>query len=428
MWWAGVPATPARFAAVVLPGFAIPMALAWDRAGAVARAVFLTLLVLSIGITATVTGVGRGSLAWNVRGGSALWLEWLGPVVDLARGSPSFFWRLTPENLSTEIPFFLHILGWFAAGSVVAAAGWAIGRRSPGTSDSGSQTAAWSVTLGFMAMLQVGWWLSGVPGPNPIRSQIAILDAQREGREPVVIAPFSLGRAPDLAEVMRLSPSEAARPGPGIWGTVQGLPAGTYELRVATSRPRQGELMIRIGDTSRPWRTLTVLPLSRQAFVISLPADVSSLTIQPDASLGKVGGNIELVPFAIRPGGTSHALGVVRYGTTDVFFLDQDAFPEEGGFWVQGGRTTEVVLAAGAGRATVPVLLRNGGSANNVRLQVDTESQTVALQPDEERQIAVPVSGPDGVVRLRISSEAGFRPSEAVTGDRRYLGVRVEIR
>ena len=427
MWWAGVPATPARFAAVVLPGFAIPLALAWNRAGVVVRAVFVTLLVLSIAITATVLGVGRGSLAWNVRGESALWLEWLGPVVDLARGSPSFFWRLTPENLFTEIPFFLHILGWFAAGSVVAAAGWAIGRRFR-SSRNGSPTTAWSVALGFMAMQQVGWWLSGVPGPSPIRSQIAILDTQREGRQPVMIAPFSLGRAPDLAGMMRLSPSEAARPGASIWGTVQGLPAGTYELRVVTSRPRQGELMIRIGETTRPWRTLTVLPLSRQAFLISLPADVSSLTIQPDASLKQVGGNLELVPLMVRRGGTSHALGVVRYGTTDVFFLDQDAFPEEGGFWVQGGRTTEVVLAAGAGRATVPVLLRNGGSANNVRLQIDAEPQTVALQAGEERQVAVPVSGPDGVVRLRIGSEAGFRPSEAVSGDRRYLGVWVEIR
>ena len=227
---------------------------------------------------------------------------------------------------------------------------------------------------------------------------------------------------------MRLSPAEAPQPGASVWGTIQELPAGTYELRVVTSRPRQGELAIRVGETSRPWRTLTVLPLSRQAFVISLPADVSSLTILPDESLKQVSGTLELVPLAVRRDGTSQALGVVRYGTTDVFFLDRDAFPEEGGFWVQGGRTTEIVLAAGAGRATVPVLLRNGDSANNVRLQIDAAPQTVALQAGEERQIAVQVSGPDGVVRLRIGSEAGFRPSEAVTGDRRYLGVRVEIR
>jgi hypothetical protein len=95
---------------------------------------------------------------------------------------------------------------------------------------------------------------------------------------------------------------------------------------------------------------------------------------------------------------------------------------------VQGGRTTEVVLAAGAGRAAVPLLVRNGSAPNDVRLQIDGQLQTLSLQPDEERPFEVPVSGPDGVLRLRIGSEAGFRPSEAVTGDRRYLGVRVEIR
>ena len=427
MWWGGVPATPARLAAAVLPGLAIPLAVAWARAGALGRSVFVMLLVLSVAVTATVIGVGRGALAWNVRGGSALWLEWLGPVVDLARGSPSFFWRLKPEDLSTEIPFFIHIVGWLAVVSVATAVLWAAGRRLQ-SSDLAPAAASLTITLGVMAMLQAGWLLSGVSGPSPLQSQIGMLDGQRAGRQPVRIAPFSVARAADLGGMLRLTPSEPPRPGAAVWATLRGLPAGTYELRVATSRPRQGELGIRIGEASRLWRTLTLLPLSRQAFVLSLPADISRLTIEPDASLKQVGANLELVPLAIRRGGTSHALGVARYGTIDVFFLDQDAFAEEDGFWVQGGRTAEVVLAAGAGRATVPLLLRNGSSPNNVRLQVDAEVLTLSLQPDEERQVEVPVSEPDGILRLRIGSEAGFRPSEAITGDRRYLGVRVQLK
>jgi hypothetical protein len=394
----------------------------------VARAVFATLLVLSLAITATVIGVGRGSLAWNVRGSTALWLEWLGPVVDLARGSPSFFWRLTPENLSTEMPFFVHVLVWLGASSVVTAAAWAIVRRIQGRTDVAAAAASWGIPLGFMVLIQAGWWVSGVPGPNPIRSQTAILDAQRDGRQPVRVAPLSVRAAADLGGMIRLRPAEPAPPGAAVWGRVQGLPAGTYELRVVTSRPRQGELAVRIGQAPRPWRTLTVLPLSRQAFVLSLPAGVSGLTVEPDAALKQVAGSVELAPLEIRQGRSSQALGVARYGTTDVFFLDRDAFAEEGGFWVQGGRTTEVVLAAGAGRAAVPLLVRNGSAPNDVRLQIDGQLQTLSLQPDEERPFEVPVSGPDGVLRLRIGSEAGFRPSEAVTGDRRYLGVRVEIR
>ena len=78
---------------------------------------------------------------------------------------------------------------------------------------------------------------------------------------------------------------------------------------------------------------------------------------------------MEIVPLAIRIDANAEALNVVRFGGTDVFFLDQDAFVEETGFWVQGGRTTEVVMAAGAGRASVPLTLRNGSAPNTVRLQ-----------------------------------------------------------
>jgi hypothetical protein len=428
MWWAGVPATPARFAAAVLPAFAIPLAIAWTRAGAPGRAIFATLLVLSLAIAATVIGVGRGKLAWNVRGSSALWLEWLGPVVDLSRGAPSFFWRLTPGNLSTEIPFFIHLLAWLSVVSILTVIWWVASRRLQGKPDLAPAAASWSVAFGLMALIQSGWWWSGVPGPNPIRSQTGILAAQTESRHPVRIAPLSVAGAPDLGGLIWLRPADPAAPGSAVWGTLRELPAGTYELRVITNRPRQGELALKVGQAARPWRTLPVLPLSRQSFVLSLPADVSALTIEPDASLKQVGGAVEFTPLAVRRGGASPALGVVRYGTTDVFLLDENAYAEEGGFWVQGGQTTEVVLAAGPGRGTVPLLFRNGSSPNNVRLQIDSELQTLSLQADEERPLEIPVSGPDGVVRLRIGSEAGFRPSEAVSGDQRYLGVRVEVR
>jgi hypothetical protein len=197
---------------------------------------------------------------------------------------------------------------------------------------------------------------------------------------------------------------------------------------VVANRPRQGELSMKIGRAPRPWRTLTVLPLSRQAFVASLPASVSALTIEPDSALKEAGGSVELVPLAIRKGASANALTVVRYGSTDVFFLDDAAFVEEEGFWVRGGRTAEIVLSAGAGRASIPLVLGNGASPNHVRLDADGAVQTLTLQPDERREVTLPVATGDGVVRLRVSSEAGFRPSEAPTGDQRYLGVRVEVR
>ena len=242
-----------------------------------------------------------------------------------------------------------------------------------------------------------------------------------------MIGPLMFGPPADVSGRMRIRLPDAA-PGARLWGALSGLPAGTYELRVATTRPRQGELSVRVGRAAQSWRTLSVLPLSRQSFVLTVPASVSGLTIEPDAALKEVGGSLEIVPLAIRADATAYALTVARYGTTEVFFLDDAAFVEGDGFWIQGGRTAEVVLAAGAGRATVDVALRNGGSPNHVRLQAGTNLQTIALQPAEERDVAIPITGADGVVRLRVSSQAGFRPPETSTGDWRHLGVRVKLR
>ncbi|HEY7474569.1 MAG TPA: hypothetical protein VH679_06130, partial [Vicinamibacterales bacterium] len=427
MWWAGVPATPARFAAAALPVFAVPLAIAWSRSGAVGRSVLASVLAISLTITTIVVGVDRGALAWNVRGPSALWLTWLGPVVDLARGWPSFFWRLTPGDLSTEIPFFIHVTGSVAALMAVGAAAWAAVRRLSDRPVVAPIVAAWSVASGVMAITQAGWWLNSAGGASPAPSQLALLDLHREGRPVFAIAPLSFGRVADLSGRIRIQ-LPAARPGAPIWGSVPGLPAGTYELRTTTARPRQGELSIRIGRAAQRWRTLAVLPLSRQTFVLTLPAGVSNLTLEPDAGLKDVGGGVEIAPLAIRSDTAGNALNVARYGTTDVFFLDDAAYVEGGGFWIQGGRTAEVVLAAGAGRATIDVALRNGPAPNHVRLYADRDTQTISLQPDEERVVAIPIASADGVVRLKVGSESGFRPSDGVTGDRRFLGVRVEIK
>jgi hypothetical protein len=427
MWWAGVPATPARFAAAALPGFAVPLAIAWSRSGAVGRSVLATVLVVSLAITTIVVGVDRGALAWNVRGPAALWLTWLGPVVDLARGWPSFFWRLAPEDLATEIPFFIHVAGSAAALLAVAAVAWAAVRQVSDRAVVAPIVAAWSVASGVIAITQAGWWLNGVGGASPAPSQLALLDLHRQGRPVFSIAPLSFGRVADLSGSIRIQ-LPAGRPGSPTWGSVPGLPAGTYELRVTTARPRQGELSIRIGRAAQRWRTLAVLPLSRQTFMLTLPAGVSGLTLEPDAGLKDVGGAVEVAPLAMRKDAPGNALSVARYGATDVFFLDDAAYVEGEGFWIQGGRTAEVVLAAGAGRATIDVVLRNGSAPNHVRLYADRDAQTISLQPDEERIVAIPIAAADGVVRLKVGSESGFRPSDAVTGDRRYLGVRIEIR
>src|SRR5262249_2987291 len=81
MWWAGVPATPARLVTATLPLLAVPLARAWDERPD-RRGAFVMVLGISVALTLIVIGVDRGDLAWNVRDSEAGWLQWLGPVVN----------------------------------------------------------------------------------------------------------------------------------------------------------------------------------------------------------------------------------------------------------------------------------------------------------------------------------------------------------
>jgi hypothetical protein len=164
MWWAGRPAPPARFATAVLPALAPCLAIAWARGSEGARRTMLALLGVTVAITTLVLSVGRGALAWNDRDAHARLLDWLSPSVSLARGWPSFFWRLDPPQLSSEWPFFLHA----ALAVVILVSGWLLLRRlMPRRS---ADPALWNTAIalwllvGSMAVTQAGWFLNGVNG------------------------------------------------------------------------------------------------------------------------------------------------------------------------------------------------------------------------------------------------------------------------
>jgi len=118
---------------------------------------------------------------------------------------------------------------------------------------------------------------------------------------------------------------------------------------------------------------------------------------------------------------------VARYGEALVWFLDNAAFAEPQGWWVQG-RASSVVLLDTHGGATVRLLIRNGGMANRVGLRVGAWTVSLNLAAGEERPIDIPVAA--GSARLAVTSEAGFRPSDvdSASRDARVLGVWVELR
>ena len=164
MWWVGVPAPPARLATVALPLMAPALAVAFARSSPRARAGWLTLLAISVAITAVTVLVDRGALAWNPRDARARWLLWIAPMVDLPRAWPSFFWRLDPFDLSTEWPFAAHTALYVGIPAMLLSVMTTIAHRREWALARWQVGLAWWTIGSLVAIATIGWWLTGTSG------------------------------------------------------------------------------------------------------------------------------------------------------------------------------------------------------------------------------------------------------------------------
>jgi hypothetical protein len=420
MWWAGVPATPARFAAVVLPVFAAPLAVSWRRLRAWGRALAGSVLALSLAIAAMVFVVDRGRLAWNVRGVTAAWLDWMGPAVDLARGWPSFFWRLTPGDVRTEWPFALHVFAWIVAGLIVVVIATRVARRRPAST---ATIAAWCTAALVASLVQSGWWLTGSNGLGPVAAGVQVLDAAARGRTLVRIVPFSLARPSNLAGTLRLRLGRADDQDVPAWRPIEGLPAGRYAVTIAGRGPAGGMLTATIGRSRTPVRRVAIGGASAHVALLDLPAGAAALTLALDPASARAVDTIDIEPLTIDRASRPPAVASLSSAGVDVFFFDQQVFVEDDGFWVRGGQAADVVVAAG-GSGRVVLALANGAVANDVAVN----DERLSLAPGETRDVVLSIPA-SGTVPVHIQSAAGFRPSDISSSqDHRYLGVRVSVR
>jgi hypothetical protein len=167
-----------------------------------------------------------------------------------------------------------------------------------------------------------------------------------------------------------------------------------------------------------------VLPLP-----IDLPAGARSLRIAADAEATRTIGRLELrltVPARVPGIETDAAARAVTTAPARVWFLDDNAFVEPGGFWVRGASETTTVVD-GRGKP-VALALSAGPLPTVTTVTIGTSPPaTVALAPGDTRVLAVPATSPIGV---RIASSSGFHPHEhdQSSPDVRWLGVRAEFR
>ncbi|HUF47855.1 MAG TPA: hypothetical protein VMM93_08555 [Vicinamibacterales bacterium] len=424
MWWAGLPAPPARFLTAALPLAALPLSRSWAGAGEGTRAVLALLLAVSASIALVTAAVGGGALAWNVRDGQAAWLEWLGPVVNLPRAWPSFFWKLDPADLTSELPFVRHVavFAGLVAGALVVVARLSTGRAAAAGLFGLAMPAA------VMVAASTGWWLNDVTGLDPARSQMAIASAEGAGRRLLRIEAWRAGFEVSVLPALRIRPDEAGRADAPPSATVFELvPPGRYELDVLVSDPAPGRLDLRIGRSASPVRSVVVPGPGTFNVPLSLPSGAEALSVEAldEAGAAITGTDVTLriVSAAVR---APLAVWSARFGDVDVFFTDRQVFVEPGGFWVRGSSEAGVHLLRESGPGVVQVVLRNGGSTNRVAVSIDGRREEWELAASEERRLDVPVGA--GGVRLRVHSTNGFRPSDdAGSDDRRFLGVWVEI-
>jgi hypothetical protein len=114
----------------------------------------------------------------------------------------------------------------------------------------------------------------------------------------------------------------------------------------------------------------------------------------------------------------------VRYGAHDVFFTDDQSYPEAPGFWVRPG-VSWVVVGETAGPFTVRV--RNAPAVNRVVLEAGAWTRTLDLAPGQEVAVDVPASG--AATPLAIWPATGMRPFDADHKNRdfRRLGAFISI-
>ena len=373
-----------------------------------------------------------GRLAYNVRQSYAAWLEWLNGATDLARGLPAW-WRGSEPVLYRDAALWCLAIGaaWLGL-RALESAGW-FRTRGP----LAAAVAAAYATAAMLAVTMV-WTLAGVRGDAQTPGQLEMLRRIGTEERVLVLALPSVRRvaAADVASRLRIDPAPSTMPGgAGVNDRplyqLPSVPAGRYRLQPRGSAAA-GWLMIGIG---RDQFSITSGPLASppEPIVLDFPVDVRAIVVRGDEQARRSVQGLTIEPLSIVPPAARLAPGAarraVRYGAATLFFMDDRSFPEPEGFWLGGGRTSDIVVRPDAPRATVAVLVRNGPVANQAVFQTRGWREDVMLAAGEERRIQVPMDPRRGASPLTMTAAAGFRPADADPNSRdtRFLGVWIRM-
>ena len=217
------------------------------------------------------------------------------------------------------------------------------------------------------------------------------------------------------------------------------LPAGRYEIKVIfdQSFADAGDVWVRYYRGPTVLTQVSAKDKNSVILDIALPVELDSIYVgTTDGRLVQAGVTVEIIPYSIA--GSRGLIGerdLTMVGALDasqgqyVIYLDLEAYPENGKWWVQGGGSARTLLTSG-GSSQLTVTVRQGQASGEVIVELDdfppekmqlprrqSYSRTILLDPG---QVIVP---------LNVSCEGRFKPSEynVESLDQRWLGCYVQI-
>jgi hypothetical protein len=430
MWWAGFSA-PARFLLILLWPAVLPIAWVWQRSQSIAtRAVIVATILLGAALIVTRAAVEGGLLVYNVRDGYDLLLDWASRTVNLPLAFPSL-------HRDVVITALGDIAIWIACGAGAYAMLVWLGRHRPiatGTICAASGSAA---ALALMVVSTAIWTRHGERPLTSSTSQLAFLQAWNPAWRTIVVKlrPTGLVAVDRVVEQLELS-TATRRPQMSQARDVRPLldisrvPAGKYMMiSKGTSRVR-GRLRVSVGRTPR---VLEAWSIEHGASpILDLPVQVHSVTIDGDEDARALVASVSLRPLRVIPPWErptdDQARRAATYGPVRVFFLDDEAFMEESGFWTCGDAHSRIVIDRREPGA-IPVRIRNGPVPNELEIESGDWQTRLPLAPGEVKEMALPAAREPSARVVGLETRAGFIPSkvDAQSTDLRKLGVWVEF-
>jgi hypothetical protein len=281
-------------------------------------------------------------------------------------------------------------------------------------------------------------WAQFDPGA---RSRVALLDEFDGIARPIAIIynPFTIAEASSVPPLISLSAFPGSRTDPQPLSVLLnarfGLPAGDYEVEIGgASEDASGSVGLQVGRTGPPVREwqVVVKPSEHWQAAFPLPLDAEFVGFRSSPSL-QAARSLLVRPIRIvdaaRRLPALPVLSGARFGSTSVFFHDDQTYPESTGFWMNGRASTLITLAPDRPVERLTLRLRSGPRPNRVRLETATWADQVDLGDGVPMEAVVPMGGRFSPIRLRLTTNDGFIPAEVLpdSSDRRLLGCWVEV-